>query len=188
MVNWIFTVKPFRKEAANLRDHDEFTHLARAYVHTVYRVAYGYLRSTADAEDVTQNVLLKLYRSEKAFESDDHVKYWLIRVTVNECKKQFLSPWRHHEQSIEELAQEWTFDTPEHSELFYEVMSLPQKYRVVLLLYYYEDYSTPEIGDILGISPATVRTRLARGREQLKHILTEQEEFDERPSTLPGNL
>lgn len=159
-----------------MRDREEFTRLAGQYINTVYRVAYGYLRSAADAEDATQNVLLKLWRSEKAFESDAHIKHWLIRVTVNECKKVFLSP-RRREMPIEDVAETLTFETPEHSSLFYEVMALPKKYRVPLLLYYYEDYSTGEIAQMLGLPPATVRTRLARGRDRLKHMLQEQEEL-----------
>lgn len=171
-----------------MHDHEEFDRIARAHIHTVYRVAYSYLRSAADAEDITQNVPLKLYRSDRTFDSDDHVKYWLIRVTVNECKKLFLSPWRRHEQSVGELAQALPFSSPAHGELFDDVMSLPNKYRVVLLLYYYENYSTPEIADILNLPPATVQARLARGRAQLETILTQQEDHYEGPSTFPGNL
>lgn len=157
-------------------EHDEFSRLAGQYIHTVYRVAYGYLRSPPDAEDVTQNVLLKLWRTSKTFESDAHVRNWLIRVTVNECKKAVLSP-RRRELPIEDVAETLRFETPEHSALFYEVMALPKKYRVPLLLYYYEDYSTAEIARLLHLPPATVRTQLARGRERLKHILQEQEEL-----------
>lgn len=159
-----------------MQNREEFTRLAERYIHTVYRIAYTYLRSAADAEDVTQNVLLKLWQSKKDFESDVHIKHWLIRVTVNECKKAFLSPWRK-ETPIENLAETLAFETPEHSALFYEVMSLPKKYRVPLLLYYYEDYSTADIAQMLRLPPATVRTQLARGRERLKHILREQEEL-----------
>ncbi len=159
-----------------MRDREEFTRLVRQYVDTVYRVAYGALRSAADAEDVTQNVLLKLWRTNKPFDGDAHIRHWLIRVTVNECKKAFLSPLRR-EVPIEDVAERLTFETPEHSALFYEVMALPKQYRVVLLLYYYEDYSTAEIARLLRLPPATVRTRLARGRERLKHILLEQEEL-----------
>lgn len=158
-----------------MQSHAEFTRLATRYIDTVYRVAFGWLRSGPDAEDVTQTVLLKLWQSGKGFDSDDHVRNWLIRVTVNECKKSFLSP-RRRELPMEDVADMLTFETPERSELFYAVMSLPQQYRVPLLLYYYEDYPTADIAQMLHLPPATVRTRLARGRERLKHILQEQEE------------
>ncbi len=156
--------------------HDEFTRAAERYAGLIYRVAFGYLRSQQDAEDVSQNVLIKLCRRAGGFDSDDHLKYWLVRVTVNECKKA-LKGARYREAPLEELAQAAVFDTPRQGELFETVMAMERKYRAVLLLYYYADYSTAETARILGIPAATVRTRLARAREQLKHILTEQEEI-----------
>lgn len=149
---------------------EQFTFYANKYMDTVFRVAFNYLKSRADADDITQNVLIKLYRTDKEFESDAHIKHWLLRVAINECKKTLLSPWRHSE-SIEEYTASLTFTTPEHSELFYDVMALPKKYRIVLYLYYYEDYSTDEISRLLGIPRATVGTHLKRGRERLKTTL-----------------
>lgn len=159
-----------------MQEHDEFTRAAREYTPLIYRVAFGYLRSDQDAEDVTQNVLLKLYRRTKGFDSEAHMKYWLVRVTVNECSRAFASP-RYRELPLEEAAQLTVFDGPREGELFGTVMAMDRKYRAVLLLYYYADYSTAEIAHLLRVPAATVRTRLARAREQLKHILTEQEEI-----------
>ena len=139
---------------------------------TIFRVSFSYMKSRAEADDITQNVLLKLYRSDKLFESDVHIKHWLIRVTINECKKTLGSPWRRSE-SIEDYASALTFSTPEHSELFYAVMDLPKKYRVAVFLYYYEDYSADEISQLIGIPRATVYAHLKRGREQLKTTLSE---------------
>ena len=156
--------------------HDEFTRAAERYTGLIYRVAFGYLRSVQDAEDVSQNVLIKLCRRAGGFDSEDHLKYWLVRVTVNECKKALKSP-RCREAPLDELAQTAVFDGPRQGELFGTVMAMERKYRAVLLLYYYADYSTAEIARILSVPAATVRTRLARAREQLKHILTEQEEL-----------
>jgi RNA polymerase sigma-70 factor (ECF subfamily) len=151
---------------------EQFTLYAKQFMDTIFRVAFSYLKSRADADDITQNVLIKLYRAGKEFESDSHIKRWLIRVTINECKKALISPWRKAEP-IEDYANTLSFATPEHSELFYMVMDLPKKYRVAVFLYYYEDYSTDEISQLLGIPNATVRTHLKRGREQLKNTLTE---------------
>jgi RNA polymerase sigma-70 factor (ECF subfamily) len=152
--------------------NEEFTRQARTYMDTIFRVAFNYLKSRADADDVTQNVLLKLYRADKAFESDAHLKHWLIRVTINECKRTLLLPWRRVEP-IEEATAAFGFETPEQSELFSAVMELPAKYRVAILLYYFEDYSTEEIARLLGIPKATVGTRLKRAREKLKTNLLE---------------
>ena len=159
-----------------MQDDNGFTHAAREYAPLIYRVAFGYLRSGPDAEDVSQNVLLKLYRRTRDFESVEHLKYWLVRVTVNECKSALKSP-RYQEAPIDGLAGAAVFDSPRESELFQTVMSMEGKYRAVLVLYYYADYSTAEIAKLLRVPSATVRTRLARARERLKHLLTMEEEI-----------
>ena len=119
---------------------EQFTQYAQEYMDTIFRVAFNYLKSRADADDITQNVLLKLYKSNREFESDSHMKHWLIHVTVNECKKTLTAPWRQFE-SIEDYAAKLHFMTPEHSDLFYEVMKLPKKYRLAIYLHYYEAMS-----------------------------------------------
>ena len=151
---------------------EAFACLAEKYIDTVFRVAFNYLRSKADAEDVAQNVFLKLLREKKAFENEDHVKRWLIRVTVNECKSMTRSKWWKQE-SFEDYAAALYFDAPGHSDLFYAVMDLPKKYRLPIYLYHYEGYSTDEIAGILNIPKGTVCIQLKRGREQLKESLTE---------------
>ena len=150
----------------------QFTCLAERYIDTVFRVAYNCLKSSADADDVTQNVFFKLLQVKKDFESDAHVKNWLIRVTVNECKNLVRSRWWRSE-SFEDYAATLTFDNPSHSELFYAVMDLPKKYRLPIYLHYYEEYSTREIAEILKIPKNTVCSHLKRGRELLKQTLTE---------------
>ena len=152
--------------------NEQFTCYAKKYIDTVFRLALNYMGSSADADDVTQNVFLKLLKEPKPFQSDDHVRYWLIRVTINECKSMLRSPWRSAE-NFEDYAAKLSFVTPEHSELFYAVMELPKKYRIPIYLYYYEEYSTEEIGAILKIPQATVCTQLKRGREMLRKNLQE---------------
>ena len=152
---------------------EQFSHLAKKYMDTVFRLAFNYTKSQTEADDVTQEVLIKLYRTDKEFESEEHIKHWLIRVTINECKKAFLSPWKRIEP-IEDYASTLSFSSPEHSELFYAVMDLPKKYRVPIFLHYYEDYSCEEISSFLRIANATVRTRLRRGREMLKTKIKEE--------------
>ncbi|MDO5152627.1 MAG: sigma-70 family RNA polymerase sigma factor [Eubacteriales bacterium] len=156
--------------------NEQFTSYAQRYIDTVYRVAFNYIKSAADADDVTQNVFLKLLQERKDFESDAHVKNWLIRVTINECKNLVRARWWRHE-SYEDYAAALTFDSPAHSELFYAVMALPKKYRVPIYLHYYEEYSTQEIADILMVPKNTVCTQLKRGRELLKKALQEVEEY-----------
>lgn len=150
----------------------QFTYLTTKYIDTVFRVALSWLKHPSEAEDITQTVFFKLYREPKPFASEAHVKHWLIRVTINECKKTFRNPFRSAE-NIADYANSLSFETREHSEIYDAVMNLPQKYRVPVFLYYYEDYSTAEISEILGIPTPTVATRLHRGREQLKKKLEE---------------
>lgn len=152
---------------------EQFTALAKKYIDTVFRVALGYTKNPSDAEDVTQNVFLALLQTKKDFETEDHIRYWLIRVTVNECKKLFRSPWRAV-VSLEEYAQTLSFESKTHSELFYAVMELPVKYRMPIYLFYYEDYSTEEIAGILQLPKGTVCTNLKRGREKLRKFLQEE--------------
>lgn len=146
---------------------EQFDRLAKTHMDTVFRLAYNYMKSRTEADDITQNVLIKLYHTDKAFDSEEHIKHWLIRVTVNECKKALMSPWKWAEP-LDDYAATLSFAAPEHSEIFYAVMELPKKYRAALFLHYYEEYSTEEISDILGIPGATIRTHLKRGREMLK--------------------
>lgn len=154
--------------------NEQFTCCAQRYIDTVYRVAFNYIKSAADADDVTQNVFVKLLQERKPFANDSHVKNWLIRVTINECKNLVRSKWWKAE-SFEDYAATLTFDTPAHSDLFYAVMELPKKYRLPIYLYYYEEYSTQEIAEILKMPKATVCTQLKRGRELLKESLQEVE-------------
>lgn len=154
--------------------NEQFTCLAQRYIDTVYRVALNYIKSPADADDITQNVFLKLLQEKKPFDSDDHVKHWLIRVTVNECKNLVRSRWWRAE-SFEEYAGTLVFDNQAQSDLFQMVMALPRKYRLPIYLHYYEEYSTQEIGQLLKLPKNTVCTQLKRGRELLKESLQEVE-------------
>lgn len=130
--------------------NEAFAQNAEKYMDTVFRVAYGWLKNPDDANDVTQDVLIELYKTDKAFESDAHLKNWLIRVTVNRCKMLFRSPWRRHED-IDDYAETLSFEQPRDGELFKAVMALDKKYRVPLLLFYYEGYSTAEAALVLAL-------------------------------------
>ena len=153
---------------------ETFEQEARTYGDMLYRVAYHALKNRADAEDVTQTVLLKLYQQGDRFESEAHRKHWLLRVAVNESKKLLRSPWRRRTGPLEE-AGEPVFDTPQQSELYQHVMGLPPKYRAAVYLYYYEDCSVQEIAAAMGANPSTVQTWLMRARGKLKLILQEAE-------------
>lgn len=154
-------------------EKDLFIQRAQRYMDNLFRLAFSWLKSRADADDVTQTVLLRLYETDKIFESEEHVRHWLVRVTINECKKYWRSPWRRTED-FTDYANTLVFEQPKASGLFDAVMALGPKYRIVIFLYYYEGYSIEEISQVLKLPRGTVGTRLKRGREQLKQTLSEE--------------
>ncbi len=151
--------------------HREFAGIVETYGDMVFRVAFSALKRREDAEDVTQEVLLKLWRTDKVFASEEHTRFWLIRVTVNECRR--AARWYRRNIPVEEVPERP--DAPESRELLDTVMGLPEKLRVAAYLFYYEGYSTREIGRLVSAPEATVRSRLARAREKLRDILKEEE-------------
>ena len=153
--------------------NEHFINLVQQYKDMIFRLAFSHTKNRFDADDITQNVLLQLYKTEKAFTSEAHIKNWLIRVTVNHCKNFFRAPWRKHE-NLEDYENTLVFEESESRELFHTVMGLDAKYRITLLLHYYEGYSIREIACIMNIPEKTVSTRLARGRKLLKNLITEE--------------
>ena len=145
----------------------------------VYRIALHWFGVPQDAEDAVQEVFLRLYTYEKPFETPEHLRRWLLRVTVNFCKDVLKSPWRRCRVSLDALPEQPVFDTEEQGELYQAVMELPEKYRIVLYLFYYEELSSKEIAEMLSIRQTAVTTRLSRGRERLKKRLKEAWQDDE---------
>lgn len=151
---------------------ESFTRAMARHRDLVFRVAYTYMRDAADADDVAQAVFVKLLGAKAPFESDDHLKNWLVKVTVNECRSLFRKPWRRVED-IEAYAHALALPTREHGEVLVAVMRLPERYRVPIVLHYYGRFSTDEIAGLTGVKPATVRKRLARARGKLKLMIEE---------------
>ena len=142
----------------------------------VYRLAMANLRSVSDAEDVFQDVFLRLAQHEAPFESDEHEKAWLIRVTVN-CARSMWRQWKC--RIIAQTAQDTAvpFVSPEESQVDEALSRLPAKYRTVIHLHYYEGYTAEEIARMLSQHPSTIRTQMTRARRMLGKMLKE-EEFD----------
>ena len=152
---------------------EEFALVAEKFMDTVYRVAFSWTKNADDANDVTQDVLIQLYKTDKEFESDSHIKNWLIKVTVNQCKMLFRTPWKHMED-INDYVETLGFEDKIYPDLFNVVMNLDRKYRVPLMLFYYEGYSTAEIAAIINIPEKTVSTRLFRAKHMLRDYLKEE--------------
>lgn len=136
------------------------------YADTVRRICFLYLRDRADVEDVFQEVFLKLLLQTEKFDSDEHEKAWLCRVTINKCKDFHRSFFRKNVSSIDDV--DITFEDRLQSDLMTEVLSLPPKYKSVIYLFYYEDYTANEISKILGIKENTVYSHLHRAKALLK--------------------
>ncbi len=148
--------------------------LLELYMPMVYRIAYVRVQNTADAEDITQEVFLKYLKSEKSFTDEEHRKMWLIRVTVNTIKSMLTSAWRRHNTMTLDEIPEPSYTDPEISDLKEKVENLPEKYRIPMLLYYYEELSVKEIAHALQSSEGTVKSLLSRGREKLRNSIKEE--------------
>lgn len=151
----------------------DYERLVEKYVNDIYRVAVNSCKNRYDAEDIVQETFMKLMNSNIEFSDDEHAKYWLIRVTVNQCHNFWNTAWKRKVSSVEEQYVEPSFSMQENSELFYAVQELPVKYREVVHLYYYEEMKVKEIATILHIKESAVQTRLARARGKLKEALKE---------------
>ena len=138
----------------------------------VFRLAYSYVKNRADAEDISQEVFLKLYLSDKAFPTADDVKAWLMRVTINSAKDMLKSLWR---KKREELSEDIPFENETDSLLLDSIRKLEPKYSAVIHLFYYEGYSAKEIAQICHTSQTAITTRLSRARKKLKALIEDEE-------------
>lgn len=143
-------------------------YLFHRYRDDVYRLAVNYTRSQQEAEDVCQTVFLKLLEQENIMPGKE--KAWLMQVTANECRDLLRSSWWKRTVPLEVA---FYMPETESDETIYLLRKLPPKYRVVLYLHYYEQYTTEEISQLLKIPRGTISTRLSRARERLKSMLKE---------------
>lgn len=151
-----------------LRTDKDIEDIYRRYVDMLYRVAYSFMKNSADAEDMVQEAFIRLLRSGTSFASEQHEKAWLIVTVSNLCKSALRSPWQRREAldamppTVEDAPLDETLDA---------VLALPEDYKLPVYLFYYEGYPTAEIARMLGVAPATVRSRLNRARKKLKLTL-----------------
>lgn len=153
--------------------------LFEKYQDNLYIIAFNVCKNAEDAKDVVQDTFIQYYSAKKEFDDEQHIRAWLIRVAINKAKNMNNTFWRRNKMSLEDYMETLAFETPESEELFETVMHLPEKYRIVIHLFYYEDYSVHEIADILKLSESNVKVRLSRGRLLLKEKLQEGWENDE---------
>lgn len=153
--------------------------LVEKYRDSVFRAALSVSRNPEDAEDAVQDTFIQYMNSKRQFESEEHIRAWLLRVAINKSKNIMTSFWNRNRVAFEDYMKNTQFQEPEDRSLAEAVFSLTEKYRVVMYLYYYEEYPVREIAEILHISEGTVKSRLARGRKALRDILKEAWDIDE---------
>lgn len=151
--------------------------LARAYAPAIYRLAYARTGSRADAEDIMQEVFVRLLRTRPDFADRAHARAWLLRVAANCANDWFRAPWRRREGPLTD-----SLPAPEHEDggVVEAVLALPAKYRAAVHLYYYEELSVAEIAKITGKSESAVKSRLFRARAMLREALKEDDDVSER--------
>ncbi|WP_080799882.1 RNA polymerase sigma factor [Arabiibacter massiliensis] len=189
-----------RDEPQPLRSDAFLARAMDAWGDTVYRVALAQTGSPSDADDVYQDVFLRLLEDATPFESDEHLKAWLLRVTVNRCHDLARSSWNRRTEGLGAEQARAAAPEPFRSDVWEVVGTLPEHLRAAVHLFYVEGYSTDEIARIVGCQPATVRTRLHRAREQLRTSMEAdraepndprtpgKEPTDERAQTEPRRL
>lgn len=151
-----------------MRSETEINRAVDEYSDMVRRLCMLHLKNYADTEDIFQTVFLKYALSSVEFKSKEHEKAWMIRVTINACKDLLKSFFRKHTVSIDQLIEQPAPIPQDHREVLEAVLSLPKKYKDVVYLHFYEGYTAPQIGEILGKNVNTVYTLLTRAKKILK--------------------
>lgn len=155
-----------------MRTNAEITEIYKRNIATLYKICYLYMKNSHDAEDILTETFCKLIDKAPAFDSQEHEKAWLIRVATNLCKNQLRSWWRRHEDLEDYKELIGTEDQEDqYSELLNALMCLPDKYKTVVVLYYYEGYKSEEISGIIGKTASTIRNYLCEARIILRKYI-----------------
>lgn len=175
-------------DTMTLKAGESFDSIMETYMPMVYRIAFTRLGNRADAEDITQDVFVRLFKADVSFESEEHRKAWLIRCTVNRIKSFAASAWFRHRASdagLENMCEEelstgvsdatasFTEQSDRSNAVAAAVMKLPPKYRTVIHLFYFEDMSISDISRAISVKESTVKSQLSRAREMLRPMLEE---------------
>lgn len=167
-----------------MRQESDVERTIEQYADMVKHICFVYMKNESDTEDVFQDVFLKYALFSEPFLSEEHRKAWLIRVTINRCKDVLRSFFRKNTCSLDEAASLETQGEEDYSYVLEAVMKLPEKYKILVYLHFYEGYSAVEIADILHKKVNTVYTHLARAKTELKKMLG----GDESGSGYPGSV
>ena len=152
---------------------DDYIKAVKLNNQRLYILALSFTKNHYDAQDIIQNVFLKLWKFEGSFESIEHMNKWLTRVCLNESKNYIKLPFRKN-TTLDDAKNLYSFDSPKDFDVFNAVMSLPKKERTIIHLFYYEDMLISDMANLLNMKEPTVKTKLRRAREKLKQILGDE--------------
>lgn len=153
------------------------TFLMNSYGNSVFRMCYAYLKDYQLAEDVAQETFIRVFQHYEEFHNQSSIKTWIIQIAINLCKNQMRTHWwknRFHQRIQEEEETVECYDSVLNGQvIFEEISKLPVKYREVILLYYFQEFTIREIAQVLDVKESTIKARLVRAREKLKPKLKE---------------
>lgn len=155
----------------NWSSPDQAEYFVKTYADLILRLCHTHSLSREDAQDVSQNIFLKLLQGSRCFADQEHEKAFVIRAALNECKDLLKCGWRRHIAPLEAASNAPAPDSPAYDDILDAVRALPAKYRDTVFLYYYEGYNLDETARLTGCLPATARQRLSRARKLLKQDL-----------------
>ena len=168
-----------RQNSLLINNADSINDVVERYSSLIYKIARSNLRDVHDADDIYQDVFLRYISKPRTFESEEHRKAWFIRVTINCCNSFFTSSWRKKTMSLEDeeiKEEDLVFEDDNHKEIREAVMSLPDKLKNTVILFYFENMSISEIAKAMHTTEASVKMRLMRARKALKLDLEGGEE------------
>lgn len=160
-------------------DNNNIEYLVEKYGNMILRLAFSYVKNLQEAEDITQEVFIKLTQNSIKFENENHRKAWILRITINLCKNRLKLFWNRNTCSIDDISGLSKNDTYDFdNNVLAAVMKLPSRQRTIIYLYYYEGYKINEIASILKKRETTIRSDMHRARQKLKTILKEEYDFE----------
>jgi len=161
---------------------NQFVKIFNLYKNDIYRLAYSYTRNKADADDITQKTFIKLHKNlDQIASNEDNIRKWCFKVAINECKDLFLSAWKRKMFPITNKEENQAITIKNNDSVLDDALELlSKKDRLIIHLYYYEDCKVSDIASFLNIKVGAVKTRLSRARKELKKILKENFEDEEK--------
>lgn len=153
------------------RNDNLFSEIYQKYSNYIYRISYMYMRNSYEAEEVVQSSFIKLYSCNKEFETEEHVKAWLIAVASNHCKNELKHWWKTRREDFDITTVIDENNTDESIEILEKLKNLPEKYKLPIILFYYDGYDIKQIAGMLSKNENTVKTLLKRAKEKLKEYL-----------------